>query len=92
MARVFITGSADGLGRAAAETLLADGHEVVVHARNTNRAQPARLTVGGCAVAVGALTQQLDEVRERLQEPNNRNRVLKGRILGERCRAGQELA
>ena len=33
MARVFITGSADGLGRATAQTLLGDGHEVIVHAR-----------------------------------------------------------
>jgi NAD(P)-dependent dehydrogenase (short-subunit alcohol dehydrogenase family) len=37
MPRVFITGSADGLGRAAAQTLLDDGHEVVVHARSTER-------------------------------------------------------
>ncbi|MFF5081603.1 hypothetical protein ACFY36_31530 [Actinoplanes sp. NPDC000266] len=28
MARVFITGSADGLGRAAARTLLGEGHDV----------------------------------------------------------------
>ena len=33
-ARVFITGSADGLGRAAAQTLLEQGHEVVVDVRN----------------------------------------------------------
>ena len=37
MARVFITGSADGLGRLAAQTLLQDGHEVVVHARSRDR-------------------------------------------------------
>ena len=37
MARVFITGSADGLGRAAAKTLLSRGHEVIVHARSTER-------------------------------------------------------
>ena len=36
-ARVFITGSADGLGRAAAQTLLDDGHEVVLHVRNERR-------------------------------------------------------
>jgi NAD(P)-dependent dehydrogenase (short-subunit alcohol dehydrogenase family) len=35
--RIFITGSADGLGRAAAQTLLEQGHEVVVHARNEDR-------------------------------------------------------
>lgn len=33
MARVFITGSTDGLGRATAQTLLESGPEVVVHAR-----------------------------------------------------------
>lgn len=38
MARVFITGSADGLGLAAAQALLADGHQVVLHARSSERA------------------------------------------------------
>src|SRR3954451_12005083 len=37
MARVLITGSADGLGRAAAETLLGDGHEVLIHSRTAER-------------------------------------------------------
>jgi NAD(P)-dependent dehydrogenase (short-subunit alcohol dehydrogenase family) len=37
MARVFITGSTDGLGRAAAEVLIGDGHEVVLHARSPER-------------------------------------------------------
>lgn len=37
MARVFITGSTDGLGLAAAETLLREGHEVIVHARSSKR-------------------------------------------------------
>jgi NAD(P)-dependent dehydrogenase (short-subunit alcohol dehydrogenase family) len=32
MARVFITGSTDGLGRAAARSLLDHGHQVVLHA------------------------------------------------------------
>ena len=34
MARVFITGSSDGLGIAAAQSLLGEGHEVVLHARS----------------------------------------------------------
>lgn len=38
MARIFITGSTDGLGRAAALSLLKDGHEVVLHARSPERA------------------------------------------------------
>ena len=35
--RVFITGSADGLGKLAAQTLLEAGHEVVVHVRAKSR-------------------------------------------------------
>jgi NAD(P)-dependent dehydrogenase (short-subunit alcohol dehydrogenase family) len=38
MAIVFITGSTDGLGRAAALSLLDQGHRVVLHARSTGRA------------------------------------------------------
>ena len=37
MARIFITGSVDGLGRASAAALLDDGHGVVVHARSDER-------------------------------------------------------
>jgi NAD(P)-dependent dehydrogenase (short-subunit alcohol dehydrogenase family) len=37
MAHILITGSAGGLGRAAAETLLGDGHQVIVHARSAGR-------------------------------------------------------
>ncbi|TYO65677.1 SDR family NAD(P)-dependent oxidoreductase [Bradyrhizobium hipponense] len=38
MAIVFITGSTDGLGRAAARSLLDAGHRVVLHARSADRA------------------------------------------------------
>src|SRR6266545_236341 len=56
MVRVFITGSADGLGRAAAQTLLDEGHEVVVHARNSARLEAVRdLVDRGAAVVVGDL-------------------------------------
>ena len=57
MTRVFITGSADGLGRAAAQTLLNDGHEVVVHARNPHRLTAVRdLVDQGAAAVVGDLS------------------------------------
>jgi NAD(P)-dependent dehydrogenase (short-subunit alcohol dehydrogenase family) len=56
-ARVFITGSADGLGRAAAQTLLEQGHKVVVHARNQDRLTAVRdLVDRGAAVVVGDLS------------------------------------
>jgi NAD(P)-dependent dehydrogenase (short-subunit alcohol dehydrogenase family) len=38
VARIFITGSTDGLGRAAARSLIDDGHQVVLHARSPDRA------------------------------------------------------
>jgi NAD(P)-dependent dehydrogenase (short-subunit alcohol dehydrogenase family) len=31
VSRIFITGSADGLGRAAAGVLISEGHDVVLH-------------------------------------------------------------
>ena len=51
MARIFITGSTDGLGRAAAQSLLDDRHEVVLHARSTERA----LTVADFASQVAGI-------------------------------------
>lgn len=41
MSRVFITGSADGLGQMAARLLVDAGHQVVLHARNASRAAEA---------------------------------------------------
>ena len=37
MAKIFITGSADGLGSLAAKLLVSQGHRVVLHARNAER-------------------------------------------------------
>jgi NAD(P)-dependent dehydrogenase (short-subunit alcohol dehydrogenase family) len=63
MRRVFITGSADGLGRAAAQALLDQGHGVVVHARNQDRLESVRdLLHRGAAAVVGDLSD-LDETR-----------------------------
>lgn len=42
MARIFITGSSDGLGLHAAQRLIDQGHAVVLHARNAKRADDAR--------------------------------------------------
>src|SRR5438105_3128801 len=64
MARIFITGSADGLGLAAAQTLLADGHKVVIHARSTSRLAAVRdLLERGAEVVVGDLSD-LEETRD----------------------------
>jgi NAD(P)-dependent dehydrogenase (short-subunit alcohol dehydrogenase family) len=64
MARVFITGSADGLGLAAAQTLLEDGHKVVIHVRSTSRLAAVRdLLERGAEVVVGDLSD-LEETRD----------------------------
>ncbi|WP_138445124.1 SDR family NAD(P)-dependent oxidoreductase [Sinomonas susongensis] len=71
MARIFITGSTQGLGLAAARTLIAQGHDVVVHARSSQRAadlgdvaaQAAGVVVGDLAVRAETLALA-DEVNE----------------------------
>ena len=56
MARIFITGSADGLGRASARALIAAGHDVVLHARSADRAATlADLAGDAMGVVVGDL-------------------------------------
>src|SRR4051812_15455311 len=75
MARVLITGSADGLGRAAAETLLGDGHEVVVHARNSDRLTAVRdLLHRGAAAVVGDLSD-LEQTRGVARDVNRLGRM-----------------
>src|SRR3954466_13252144 len=54
MARIFITGSADGLGLLAGQQLAREGHKVVLHARSEARAQDARRKLPDCeAVLIG---------------------------------------
>jgi len=63
VSRVLVTGSADGLGRAAADTLLSQGHDVVVHARNPSRAESLRPLVDrGARLVLGDFTDR-DAVR-----------------------------
>lgn len=57
MARVFITGSADGLGQMAAQLLIEQGHGVVLHARNEERGREAMAAVPGAdSVVIGDLS------------------------------------
>src|SRR5689334_708268 len=46
---IFVTGSADGIGRRTAQLLVADGHRVVLHARDERRAAEALEAVPGSA-------------------------------------------
>jgi NAD(P)-dependent dehydrogenase (short-subunit alcohol dehydrogenase family) len=57
VARVLITGSADGIGRMTARLLAGDGHAVTLHARNESRAKDAVAAVPDAAdVIVGDLS------------------------------------
>ena len=75
MARIFITGSAGGLGRAAAQTLLADRHEVIVHARSTERLAAANDLIGQGASAVVGDLADLDQTRAVADQVNRLGRV-----------------
>ena len=54
MARIFITGSSEGLGLMSGQLLAEQGHAVVLHARSEARARDARVGLPGAeAVVVG---------------------------------------
>jgi NAD(P)-dependent dehydrogenase (short-subunit alcohol dehydrogenase family) len=56
MARVFITGSSDGLGQMAARLLIEQGHSVILHARSEQRGDQALAAVPGAqSVVIGDL-------------------------------------
>jgi NAD(P)-dependent dehydrogenase (short-subunit alcohol dehydrogenase family) len=71
VSRILVTGSADGLGRAAADSLLSAGLDVVVHARNQERAASLDSLVGrGADLVVGDFTER-DAVRRIAAELND---------------------
>jgi NAD(P)-dependent dehydrogenase (short-subunit alcohol dehydrogenase family) len=61
MARIFITGSSDGLGSLVAQRLVANGHAVVLHARNAQRAKDA---TNACPGAETVVTGDLSSISE----------------------------
>jgi NAD(P)-dependent dehydrogenase (short-subunit alcohol dehydrogenase family) len=57
VARVFVTGSSDGLGLMAARLLVAEGHQAVVHARNERRGKETMSRIPGAeSVVIGDLS------------------------------------
>src|SRR6185369_9651220 len=58
--RIFITGSTDGLGRAAAGALISEGHDVVLHARTRERA--AALSDLSSAAETRELAGQVNQI------------------------------
>jgi NAD(P)-dependent dehydrogenase (short-subunit alcohol dehydrogenase family) len=70
MARVLLTGSADGLGQLAAKALIAQGHKVLLHARNEKRGQEALDKVPGAETVVTADLSSLDETKQLASKVN----------------------
>jgi NAD(P)-dependent dehydrogenase (short-subunit alcohol dehydrogenase family) len=70
MARIFITGAADGLGELAAKALIAQGHQVVLHARNEMRGQEALEKVPGAESVVTADLGILDDTKQLASKVN----------------------
>ena len=70
MARIFITGSADGLGQLAAKALIDQGHKVVLHARNEKRGSEALDKVPGAETVVTADLLNIEETIELASKVN----------------------
>lgn len=70
MSRIFITGSADGLGLLAAKRLIAEGHQVVLHARNARRAQDALAGAPGAQNVLIADLARREEVVDLARQVN----------------------
>jgi NAD(P)-dependent dehydrogenase (short-subunit alcohol dehydrogenase family) len=74
MARVFITGSSDGLGLLAARLLVGEGHAVMLHARSAARADDARRALPGAEGAIVGDLASIAETRELAHQVNAHGR------------------
>ena len=71
MVRIFITGSSDGLGQMAANLLISQGHDVVLHARNDERARFALKKVKGASKVLIADLSDIDAIKRLAAEVNS---------------------
>src|SRR5215212_6579835 len=70
MARIFITGSADGLGQLAAKALIAQGHQIVLHARNEKRGREALDKAPGAESVLTADLANIEETKQLASKVN----------------------
>lgn len=70
MSKIFITGSSDGLGKLAAEKLIAQGHEVFLHARNEARATSTLGKIRGSKGICIADLIEMDQVKSLANQVN----------------------
>jgi NAD(P)-dependent dehydrogenase (short-subunit alcohol dehydrogenase family) len=70
MARVFVSGSSEGLGLMAGQLLAEQGHEVVLHARNSARADDARRALPKAHAIVQGDVSSIAETRRVAEQVN----------------------
>ena len=71
MSRVFITGSADGLGQLTAKLLVDQGHQVVLHARNEQRARDALKNVPNAEAVFAGDLSNMEATKELAHKVND---------------------
>ena len=70
MARILITGSADGLGQLSAKSFADQGHQVVLHARNAERGRYAKQKVPSAEHVIAGDLSDIDETKNVAYEAN----------------------
>jgi hypothetical protein len=87
MSRIFITGSSDGLGLMAAQLLVEQGHSVVLHARNLQRAEATHRRLPGAeAIVTGDLAslQQMRSVADQVNALGSFDAIIHNAAVGYR--------
>src|SRR6185312_7956408 len=64
MKKIFITGSTDGIGFMAAERLIEKGHQVLLHARNAQKAEAVRQKLPKTLGVVTGDLASIDETKD----------------------------
>jgi len=70
MGRILITGSSDGLGLLSARALIKQGHSVILHARNEQRARDAREACVGAEACLIADLSDISQTKKMAEEAN----------------------
>jgi NAD(P)-dependent dehydrogenase (short-subunit alcohol dehydrogenase family) len=70
MARILITGAADGLGQLSAKSLADQGHQVILHARDPERGRYAKQNVPGAEHVIAGDLSDIDETKNVAYEAN----------------------
>ncbi|UII26031.1 SDR family NAD(P)-dependent oxidoreductase [Fulvivirga maritima] len=70
MAKIFITGSTDGIGFLAAEQMILDGHQVYLHARNASRSIDVKSKLSDAEGVLEADLCNIDQVKRLAKQLN----------------------